>query len=85
MRWYRLAADQGYASAQYNLGLMYGNGRGVPQAHMWYILAASRMPGEYREGLVETCDEIADELTPDDLSEAQRLAREWNAAHPREP
>ncbi len=28
---------------------------------------------------------VADELTPDDLSDAQRLAREWDAAHPREP
>ena len=27
-RWYRLAADQGHAGAQYNLGLMYANGRG---------------------------------------------------------
>ena len=39
VRWYRLAADQGYAAAQGNLGLMYGNGTGVPQglragAHM---------------------------------------------------
>ena len=27
VRWYRLAADQGYASAQYNLGVMYNNGK----------------------------------------------------------
>ena len=26
MRWYRLAADQGLAWAQYNLGLMHENG-----------------------------------------------------------
>jgi TPR repeat protein len=29
--WYRLAADQGYAKAQLNLGDMYAAGRGVPQ------------------------------------------------------
>ena len=38
-RLFRLLADQGNASAQYNLGLMYSNGQGVPQdyvlAHMW--------------------------------------------------
>ena len=37
-------AAQGYASAQYNLGLMYANGRGVVQdyteAMKWYRLAA---------------------------------------------
>ena len=29
MRWYRLAAEQGYASAQYNLGFRYAKGEGV--------------------------------------------------------
>ncbi len=49
VRWYRLAADQGIASAQNNLGFMYARGRGVPQddvqAHMWYNLSASHEPG----------------------------------------
>ena len=31
MRWYKLAAAQGLASAQYNLGFMYSNGQGVIQ------------------------------------------------------
>jgi len=29
MKWYRLAAEQGHAKAQYNLGVMYYNGEGV--------------------------------------------------------
>ena len=29
MEWYRKAAEQGYATAQFNLGLMYENGWGV--------------------------------------------------------
>jgi len=29
--------------------------------------------------------QAADELTPAALNETQRLAREWDAAHPREP
>jgi hypothetical protein len=29
VRWYRLAAEQGYALAQNNLGVMYQNGDGV--------------------------------------------------------
>jgi TPR repeat protein len=82
----RLAADQGLGEAQHNLGVMYGTGAGVPQdyvqAHMWLNLAASRRTGEDRETSVSLRDQIAEELTPDDLSEAQRLAREWDAAHP---
>ena len=46
LKWYRLAADQGHASAQYNLGIMYANGQGVPQdyvrAHMWFNLSAAQ-------------------------------------------
>ena len=87
VRWFRLAADQGDVGAQYNLGLMYGNGRGVPQddvqAHMWFNLAASRMTGEDREIAVRSRDRVADGLTPEQIAEAQRLAREWDDAHPR--
>ena len=36
MRWYRLAAEQGLADAQNNLGLMYANGEGLPDD---YVLA----------------------------------------------
>ena len=46
MKWYRLAAEQGGVSAQYNLGVMYDNGDGVPQdykeAVKWYRLAAEQ-------------------------------------------
>ena len=87
--WYRLAADQGHARAQGNLGVMYGTGDGVPQdyvqAHMWFDLAASRMASGHRQHAVDGRDRAAGQMTPDDLSEAHRRAREWDAAHPREP
>ena len=85
IRWYRLAAEQGSASAQNNLGVMYGTGEGVPQdnveAHMWLNLAASRSSGADRERSVGARDRVAELMTPADLSEAQRRAREWHAAH----
>ena len=85
VRWYRLAAEQGYVSAQNNLGVMYSTGEGVPQdnieAHMWLNLAASRSSGADRERTVATRDRVAERMTPADLSEAQRRAREWHAAH----
>ena len=46
VKWYRLAAEQGHASAQYNLGVMYDQGEGVPEndteAVRWYRLAAEQ-------------------------------------------
>ena len=89
VRWYRLAADQGEALAQKDLGIMCGNGRGVPQddvqAHMWFNLAASRLTSEARERAVQGRDVAEGRMTPEGLNEAERLAREWDAAHPREP
>ena len=89
VRWYRLAAEQGHACAQSNLGDMYGTGRGVPQdyvqAHMWRDLATSRLTDEDRGVAVRGRDTLASLMTPAQLAEAQRLAREWDEAHPREP
>jgi TPR repeat protein len=44
VRWYRKAAEQGYARGQAALGSMYSNGTGVKQddeeATKWYKMAA---------------------------------------------
>ena len=34
VKWYQLSAEQGYALAQMNLGIMYTNGWGVPQDYV---------------------------------------------------
>ena len=78
---YRLAADQGHAAAQFNLGVMYANGEGVPQdyvkAHMWFNLAGAQTTGSDREGAVKARDAVAENMTSEQIAEAQRLAREW--------
>ena len=57
-KWYRLAAEQGDAKAQYNLGVMYHKGQGVPQnykeAAKWYRLAAEQgiAKAQYNLGLM---------------------------------
>ena len=64
-------------SAQYSLGGMYLNGHGVPRdytaAHMWFNLAAaSGFPDAEK-----TRDSVAARMTPEQIAEAQKLAREW--------
>ncbi len=81
-KWYRRGAEQGDADAQYNLGVMYVNGQGVAQkyvqAHLWFSLAASRLPpGENRNIAVQDRDAVEKLMTPAQVAEAQRLAREW--------
>ena len=89
VRWWRLGAEQGFASAQLALGIMYGVGRGAQldlvEAHMWSNLAASRLSGEQRERAVKARDMVSEEMTFAQVTEAQRLAREWDLAHLREP
>jgi len=41
--------------------------------------------GEARDLGVKNRDIVAAKMTAEQIAEAQRLAREWNAAHPREP
>jgi len=69
-------AEQGYAEAQYNLGLMYRNGQGVLQdniyAHMWGNIASSN--GSENGGKLR--DIVAEDMTPAQLEKAQDLARE---------
>jgi len=56
VKWFRLAAEQGFAPAQVNLGAMYFSGRGVAGSHKeavkWFRLAAWQKfaPGENRLG-----------------------------------
>ncbi|WP_052046260.1 tetratricopeptide repeat protein [Candidatus Paracaedibacter symbiosus] len=44
VKWYRKAADQGHAEAQFSLGYCYNNGEGVTkdytEAVKWYCKAA---------------------------------------------
>ena len=80
--WFRKAADQGDAVAQNNLGGIYYEGQGILQdfvrAHMWFNLAASRAEdAETREQATKNREILAAKMTPVQIAEAQRMAREW--------
>jgi hypothetical protein len=84
IKWWRLAADQGYPPAQYNLGLWYAGGKGGSpdniRALMWLNLAAARFltsGGRQRLEAVKSRNVVASRMTPGQIEEAQKLAREW--------
>jgi TPR repeat protein len=68
---------QGHADAQYSLGVAYEMGQGVPQdyveAYKWFSLAAAGV----EEAAIKSRDDVARQMTPAQITEAQRLAREW--------
>jgi TPR repeat protein len=56
---------------------MYDKGEGAPQdyvqAHMWFNLAGASGIAEGIQGR----DVVASQMTPEQIAEAQRRAREW--------
>ena len=75
MRWFRLAADQGHATAQSNLGVMYATGRGVLKdsvlAHMWLNIAGANGHARARK----LRDSLERDMTRAEISRATELAR----------
>ena len=73
-KWYRLAAEQGFARAQHNLGLMYANGTGVPQddvlAYAWLNLAVE----QGNELASENKDKLRTRMTANQMARAQDLS-----------
>ena len=85
LREFRPLAEQGNAIAQFNLGILYGNGQGVPQdyaeAAKWYRLAAEQGLAEAQYNLGVSYD--IGPGVPQDYAEAAkwyRLAAEQGLA-----
>ena len=60
-----------------------GRRRSAPnnvEAHKWFSLAASHVEGEEQRFYAAIRDRAASKLTPAQLTEAQQLATEWQAA-----
>ena len=72
-----MAAQGGQPDALFELGLMYCTGRDVAldliEAHKWFNLAAMRGNEEAKQYRLE----LSREMPKCDVSEAQKLAREW--------
>jgi len=75
VKWYHLAAEQGDDAAQRELSFMYRYGNGVIKdrvlAHMWINIAASN-----NEDLKSLRDTVEGNMTSEQITEAQKLARE---------
>jgi len=76
VKWYRRAAEQGYAYAHTAMGRMHRDGDGVPQdlkrAYMWFTIAAALWDPNAKQMKIE----IARTMAPADLLIAQQMTRE---------
>ncbi|MBF0381471.1 MAG: sel1 repeat family protein [Magnetococcales bacterium] len=76
--WFTKAAEQGDAKAQSNLGILYATGQGVDEnvveAAKWFHLSAA-------SGLLDGVENLQiakEEMTPEQATEAEKLAKEWS-------
>ena len=79
LKWFRQAAEQGFAEGQTALGVMYALGQGVEadlvQANKWLALAAAQ--GDADAQVAHT--ELATKLSPAQLAESKKLTEQWQA------
>ena len=81
-KWYKKSAEQGNAGAQSALSQNYAKGAGVAQnlveAHKWSDLAASNSLDKFiHDRNIKNRDSLVSSMTPAQVAEAQKLAREW--------
>jgi hypothetical protein len=78
VKWFRLAAEQGDADAQYNLGVAYANGQGAPQdyviAYALFNLSAAGDPPSNKA--ISNRDTIVKEMSQREIEAGQALTRE---------
>src|SRR4030095_9064865 len=76
---YKQSADAGNSLAQYMMGRLYAEGRGVVRdkfaADMWF----DRSPSNGNSSAIAARDAVAAGLDSDQIDRAQDLAAEWRA------
>ena len=80
VKWFRKAAEQGFAEAQICLGACYCNGNGVvkdeTEAYKWWSLAAGQGHEPGKKGIAV----LESELTREQIADGQKLARNFKSS-----
>jgi hypothetical protein len=80
VRWYRKAAKQGYAKAQFAVGAIYAYGEGVPQnyaeAYVWLRLAAAKDGTSFGDPILSLREQVAKQMTPPELAATQAMSQQ---------
>jgi uncharacterized protein len=77
VKWFRKAAVQNYAEAQYNLGICYKHGEGVAkdwtEAYTWFLLAATQGEEDAKKNITV----LESKLTRKQIAEGQKRVRDF--------
>jgi TPR repeat protein len=87
LKWYRRAAEQGWAPAHANLGLAYLGGVGVPanliEGDKWLRIAVQLSSGDEQARYDDLREALEKKMSTEDVVEAWQRAREWLIAFQR--
>src|SRR6267378_5078094 len=80
-KWYRKAAEQGYALAQFNLAVMYDHGQGVAknqaEAGKWFRTAADQGDAGAQFQMGKRCQRDGFDVSKENAGEAKIEAFKW--------
>ena len=83
IRWLLAAAKQGLPQAQMRLAEAYADrpsrSGGLARAYFWFLLAGASLDGIHRERAQSRGNRIVEELTPEEVATAARLAQLWRS------
>jgi TPR repeat protein len=82
VEWFYKAAHSGYSEACFNIALRHEYGSGLPQdliqAYLWYSASEGANKDDFA---AKQRERLASKMTPEELAEGERLAREWFEKH----
>ena len=80
MRWLRMAANRGDGEARLVLGDLYMKGPppDYVKSYMWLFLALKNVRGPHRKIAFRLRRQAAENLTPEQIERAKRMARDWS-------
>ena len=76
VKWFRMAAEQGDTRAQFQLAGLYEEGRGVQQNYVVALMWVNVAIAHTQNGGSIFRDRLAAKMTPEQIVEAQELARQ---------
>ena len=89
VRWLLAAAEQGLPRAQVKLAELYADGANTSDSRAtacgWFLVAATGLRGIHRHNARSEYERIASHLTPAQIAEARRFARDWAPTPSKEP
>lgn len=86
IKWLLAAAEQGLPRAQVELAEVYANAPDISGSHAaacgWFLVAALGLRGVHLQRAQSGYQRIAAHLTPGEIAEARRFARDWTPKLP---